>query len=375
MRAEPPWMKVELKTPDKTRIYAMAAALKKDPDLVLGKLVRWWCWIDMHTTDEHTHMLPDSVDALVRCKGFTQAMQDVGWVVLAADDTVDVVRWGEHNGRGAKKRVQNARDVANHRANKKGKCKEDVRYETLHVPELEKEKEYNKGVGIAPLHCETPAGGVAPLLPAPPVSMQEGEDMEFSRWLAAMCSAHRSLRQSRVLALDVEQAARAAYERCPHAAEYAPLLTAYLDDRLQETRYGKKFYRPTGQRKFFEHLEDVLTHAEDWDKETKWSKKQSAPKPRKQSEPVRHDQEEAASPDEVQAMLDEMKRELQQEEVPQEVKLYPEAVALVRAEGVARYSTLQGKFHINFCIADKLIKRMQQEGIITADRERKVVEG
>ncbi len=144
----PPWMKLELKTPDKTQVYAMAAHLKKDPDLMLGKLVRWWCWLDLHTTDEHTHMHPDSVDALLGCKGFARAMIAAGWAVLADDGAVDVVRWSEHNGKGAKSRVQNAVDVANCKANKKEKGKEVVRIETLPCHDLEKDKEYKDRLSL-----------------------------------------------------------------------------------------------------------------------------------------------------------------------------------------------------------------------------------
>lgn len=116
--------------------------------------------------------------------------------------------------------------------------------------------------------CASSTGDVGePVMPAPTFS-----DEEYSRWLAAMCQAHPSARRSRVLGKDVQKAAMAAYARCPQAVESAELLTAYLNDRMPEDCRRNRFYRPNGQRKFFEDLEDVLTHAERWGREVSWGK-------------------------------------------------------------------------------------------------------
>ena len=129
--------------------------------------------------------------------------------------------------------------------------------------------EYNtEGAGRAAAVLEAQA------LPAPP---PDG----FSGWAAALCQAHPSARRNRVLdgevllAQDVREEALAAFLRCPQAAQQAELLRAYLDDRMQEDRYRKPFYRPAGQGRFFHGLEDVLAHAERWARESGWGRRRT----------------------------------------------------------------------------------------------------
>ena len=88
-----------------------------------------------------------------------------------------------------------------------------------------------------------------------------------------MCGAHPTLRGCGILAPDVAEAAEAAFARCPQLEEEAELIGAYMADRLQEDRYRHKFWRPLGQARFFEKLEDVLAHARAWDRETGWGAK------------------------------------------------------------------------------------------------------
>jgi len=142
------------------------------------------------------------------------------------------------------------------------------------------------------------------VLPAPP---PEG----FAEWAETLCRVHPSARKNRVLdgqvllATDVLDAAQAAFRRCPDAAQQAELLRAYLDDRMQEDRYRKPFYRPLGQRKFFEDLEDVITHAERWAREAGW-------KPGKRRRKAQQEAEPALSPEAAdstrEAVMAEMKK-------------------------------------------------------------------
>ena len=97
----------------------------------------------------------------------------------------------------------------------------------------------------------------------------------FASWLAALCSAHPSASKSRTLAPDVMKAALDAFGRYPDADEQVELLTAYLRDRRLE---DNGFYAPRGQRKFFEDLEDVMSHAERWRRWSGWKPKKKAEK-------------------------------------------------------------------------------------------------
>ena len=81
---------------------------------------------------------------------------------------------------------------------------------------------------------------------------------------------HPSASRSRKLAPDVRRAALEAFSRCPDADASAELLGAYFKDSRLE---GNGFYAPRGQRKFFEDLEDVLSHAERWRKWAGWKPK------------------------------------------------------------------------------------------------------
>ena len=99
----------------------------------------------------------------------------------------------------------------------------------------------------------------------------------FGRWLSAVAGAHPSAKLSRSLAADVAEAARDAYKRCPSAEQEAELLGVYLASRHTLDRHGLAFYKPTGQRRFFMDLEDVIAHAKRWAREFSWKSK-NAPK-------------------------------------------------------------------------------------------------
>lgn len=107
----------------------------------------------------------------------------------------------------------------------------------------------------------------------------------FEEWKAAMCRAFPTLRGVARLSEKVEAVAREAYERMPGAADKAELLAAYLDDRTPMDRFRNKFYRPVSQIKFFENLEDVVRHAELWQRETGWGKEKPKPKPKPEAKP------------------------------------------------------------------------------------------
>ena len=106
-----------------------------------------------------------------------------------------------------------------------------------------------------------------------PATTTTNDDEVFGRWLRRLCGAHPTLRGCGVLAPDVAEAARAAFERCPQLEEAAELIGAYMADRLQEDRYRHRFWRPLGQARFFEKLEDVAAHARAWDREVGWTAK------------------------------------------------------------------------------------------------------
>lgn len=110
------WMKVELHTPEKPRLLALAARLGADRDLVLGKCVRFWAWADRNTT---TGRLPpgftyEALDVMLGCPGFSEAAASQEW--LGRDERgVFIPNFTKHNGKSAKKRALTARRVAEFR--------------------------------------------------------------------------------------------------------------------------------------------------------------------------------------------------------------------------------------------------------------------
>lgn len=116
------WVKIEKSTPDKPEIFEIAAELDIDPDAVLGKLVRVWCWVDSNSADGHiksvTHVL---IDRLTGHKGFAQAMETCGWLTKT-----EIPNFHRHLGESAKKRAKDAERKRKSRNVSKGGHTESV---------------------------------------------------------------------------------------------------------------------------------------------------------------------------------------------------------------------------------------------------------
>lgn len=103
-------------------------------------------------------------------------------------------------------------------------------------------------------------------------------ELSYQEWKAIMKKCHPSCAKvsTSYFAGDVENAALEAYHQYPDAPQYAQLLTAYYTNtKIKERKNGIAFYRPTAQRAFFLHMGDIITHAQDWAKETKWKPTQT----------------------------------------------------------------------------------------------------
>lgn len=117
-----PWIKIETATPDKAEVWQIAAKLQLDPDLVMGKLVRFWGWVDQNFADKCPRISGQVsghvalVDAVVRVPGFARALAEVGWLVLD-DDGMEIPNYEEHLSQSAKQRALDARRKAKSRAN------------------------------------------------------------------------------------------------------------------------------------------------------------------------------------------------------------------------------------------------------------------
>lgn len=297
------WLKVRHALVRSAKIRMLMRELHCNKMTALGLAVTWLCWIDEQSVDGRTHLTPDELADELGFRGCADALCAIGWAALGVDGCVVACEFGKHCGASAKERAENARYQAEYRqrnSKEKGKkkskdgSKEKILREPL--PEENRIEDNNNGAGRAT------AVRAAGALPAPP---PDG----FPEWLGALCQAHPSARQSRVLAPDVLEEALAAFARCPQAAQQSELLAAYFADRMQEDRYRKPFYRPAGQARFFHDLEDVVTHAERWARETGWSRRRKNPATAAPSTPALSQQEEERLRVEALAEMQKMKEE------------------------------------------------------------------
>jgi hypothetical protein len=113
------WLKVDRSTPDKPEVIRMARLLKKDRDLVFGKLLRLWCWFDSNSVDGVVDGVVDAdVDDLCACEGFAQACIAVGWMEFdSSKERISLPNFNRHNGETAKQRMLKNRRQARWRAN------------------------------------------------------------------------------------------------------------------------------------------------------------------------------------------------------------------------------------------------------------------
>lgn len=110
-----PWIKIETTTPDKPEVSIIAQSTRLDPDAVVGKLLRIWCWADSNSIDGEAIQVTDSfIDRMARHKGFTTAMRSAGWVT-GESGNITFPGFSRHNGATAKARASTTKRVSRSR--------------------------------------------------------------------------------------------------------------------------------------------------------------------------------------------------------------------------------------------------------------------
>lgn len=110
-----PWIKVEVATPDKPEICAIANRLKMDEDMVVGKLVRFWAWVAQNQVHgSNLGVTLDFIDRLVGRKGFALAVCQAGWLI-EEDGVVSIPNFDRHNSNLARTRALTKTRVERHR--------------------------------------------------------------------------------------------------------------------------------------------------------------------------------------------------------------------------------------------------------------------
>jgi len=107
------WIKFETATLDKGEVSLLAKILKIDPDLAIGKLVRFWSWADKITSDGmDIRVTSIFLDRVVYQPGFTDAMLQIGWLKSTGDDIYEIPNFDRQNGHTSKSRLDGNRRVA-----------------------------------------------------------------------------------------------------------------------------------------------------------------------------------------------------------------------------------------------------------------------
>jgi hypothetical protein len=153
------WMKIELDTPDKPEVVAMAARLRLDQDEILGKLFRIWAWADRNSVDgSRMFITRDFLDRLTRKRGFANAMESVGWLV-EEDGMLTFPGFERHNGKSAKARAESNRRMTKTRELRKCCNKSATKSATPSQQKAQPEKRREeKSIRIPP---QPPIGGAS----------------------------------------------------------------------------------------------------------------------------------------------------------------------------------------------------------------------
>ena len=106
--------------PSNPKVALFARAWKCSQDEALGRMVRWLCWLDMHTPDGRTGLTEDELNRLVFSgKKHTAVLLHMGWAAVNEDGFIYSVNFEKHNGRATKVRRAATEKKRKYRANKK----------------------------------------------------------------------------------------------------------------------------------------------------------------------------------------------------------------------------------------------------------------
>lgn len=100
------WIKIDHGLRQKTEVLAIARMLNIPADTVVGKLVRFWEWVDLNTVDGVVdHITSTDVDAVVDLHEFGSSLLSVGWIKKSGETGLMIPKFDAHNGDTSKKRA------------------------------------------------------------------------------------------------------------------------------------------------------------------------------------------------------------------------------------------------------------------------------
>lgn len=116
------WIQYEKATPAKPEVFLISAATGLSVDAVIGKLMRFWSWVDDLTENGIIPGLPASialqvVDTVVGHDGFAEALVECKWFRVDTPSPM-IPNCNRHTGDSAKRRAMNAERQRRFRKNK-----------------------------------------------------------------------------------------------------------------------------------------------------------------------------------------------------------------------------------------------------------------
>jgi hypothetical protein len=166
-----PWIKVEVSTPDKPEICAIASRLRLDEDAVVGKLIRLWSWAELNRVNPNElNVTKEFLDKLVSKKGFSEAMILSGWLGME-DERLFFPNFGKHNGEESKVRGLTAKRVEKHRKIKASKNDQSVTEKVERLPKAVPKPEMTNDVNN--VQSQSKALSVSELPESEPVATEE----------------------------------------------------------------------------------------------------------------------------------------------------------------------------------------------------------
>lgn len=112
------WIKMRTNLDADPRVVKIADTLGKPELYVVGMLWKVWSWADAHTLDGNGICVTSvTLDRFTGVKGFAKSLEEVGWLE-EKNGKISFPRFGEHNGKTAKKRMETYERVKKHRNEK-----------------------------------------------------------------------------------------------------------------------------------------------------------------------------------------------------------------------------------------------------------------
>ena len=104
------WIKIEHATIDKPEVMVLAERLDMETDEVVGKLLRFWIWVDRNVSEKCPRFVGtlSGLDRVVFGSGFAQALIDVGWLSYEAGE-FSVPNYEQHLSHTAKTRAKDSK--------------------------------------------------------------------------------------------------------------------------------------------------------------------------------------------------------------------------------------------------------------------------